>query len=254
MIFVTGDIHGSLDIAKLSAKQFPAGKQLTRSDYVIICGDFSLPFLPSDLYPEDVLITDKDYRASRNQYWKWMRWLNEKTFTILWLDGNHDNHPFWQAQPVTEWNGGLVNVHPLAENVIHLRRGEYYTIDGTTFWVMGGAASHDREGRVEGFNWWPEEVPSVQEQMHGLDTLAAHGNRVDYILTRTLPQSLMAAVCGKAYAPEPTQRYLDQIYANTEFKYWFCGHMHVDSDKPCYRIRELNDDIVQLEEAGHDPA
>ncbi|MCC8065107.1 MAG: metallophosphoesterase [Clostridiales bacterium] len=254
MFFVTGDTHGSLDIEKLSAKRFPAGKRLTRSDYVIICGDFGLPFLPSDVYPDTEFIPDKYARADRNQYRNWMRWLREKTFTVLWLDGNHDNHPFWQDQPVIEWNGGLVNIHPLAENVIHLKRGEYYAIDGTTFWVMGGAASHDRACRVEGLNWWPEEIPSYEERIHGLDTLAAHGNRVDYILTHTLPQSLMAAVCGKAYAPEPTQSYLDQIYANTEFKYWFCGHMHLDSDKPGYRIRALYDDIVQLEEAEYGPA
>ncbi|MCD8367587.1 MAG: metallophosphoesterase [Clostridiales bacterium] len=249
MFFVTGDTHGSFDLEKLSAKNFPEGKTLTRSDYVIVCGDFGFPFLPSDVYPDTEFIPDKHARASRSRYLKWMRWLSEKTFTVLWLDGNHDNHPFWDGQPVTAWNGGLVNLHPLAENVIHLRRGEYYTIDGTTFWVMGGAASHDREGRIEGYNWWPEEIPSYQERMHGLATLEARGNRVDYILTHTLPQSMMAAVCGKAYAPEPTQSYLDQIYANTEFRYWFCGHMHLHSDKPGYRIRVLFDDVVKLEEA-----
>lgn len=253
MFFVTGDTHGGIDIDKLSAKHFPEGKTLTRSDYVIVCGDFGLPFLPMDTSTDTEFVSDRDERASRNGYRKWMRWLSEKPFTLLWLDGNHDNHPFWNSQPVAEWNGGLVNFHPLAENVIHLKRGEYYTIDGTAFWVMGGAASHDRAKRTEGFNWWPEEIPSSQEMAHGRATLEAHGNKVDYILTHTLPQSLMAAVCGKAQPPEPTQSYLDQIYADTAFRYWFCGHMHMDRDRPDLRIRELNNDIVRLETAQGRP-
>ena len=42
MIFVTGDIHGSRDIQKLSASNFPMQPQLSREDFVIICGDFGL--------------------------------------------------------------------------------------------------------------------------------------------------------------------------------------------------------------------
>ncbi len=38
-IFFTGDIHGSIDIQKLNATNFPEGKNLTKDDYVIICGD-----------------------------------------------------------------------------------------------------------------------------------------------------------------------------------------------------------------------
>lgn len=40
MIYVTGDTHGVIDIGKLGFKNFPEGKNLTKNDYVIICGDF----------------------------------------------------------------------------------------------------------------------------------------------------------------------------------------------------------------------
>ena len=40
MIFVTGDTHIPLDISKLNSEQFPQQKELTKNDYVIICGDF----------------------------------------------------------------------------------------------------------------------------------------------------------------------------------------------------------------------
>lgn len=38
-IYVTGDIHLNHDSAKLNSTFFPEGKNLTKNDYVIICGD-----------------------------------------------------------------------------------------------------------------------------------------------------------------------------------------------------------------------
>ena len=40
MIYITGDTHIPVDIQKLSTKRFPEQKEMTKSDYVIICGDF----------------------------------------------------------------------------------------------------------------------------------------------------------------------------------------------------------------------
>lgn len=42
MFYITGDLHGEYDIHKLSSKRFPMGNNLTRDDYLIICGDFGL--------------------------------------------------------------------------------------------------------------------------------------------------------------------------------------------------------------------
>jgi len=40
MIYITGDTHIPYDIQKLSAKNFYEQRIMTKSDYVIICGDF----------------------------------------------------------------------------------------------------------------------------------------------------------------------------------------------------------------------
>ena len=42
MIFVTGDTHADIDIGKLAVKNFPRQKDLSKSDYLIVCGDFGL--------------------------------------------------------------------------------------------------------------------------------------------------------------------------------------------------------------------
>ena len=38
MIYVTGDCHGNFE--RFNASIFPEQKEMTKEDYVIICGDF----------------------------------------------------------------------------------------------------------------------------------------------------------------------------------------------------------------------
>jgi predicted phosphodiesterase len=40
VIFVTGDTHG--DFSRFAADRFPEQKELTKDDFVIICGDFGI--------------------------------------------------------------------------------------------------------------------------------------------------------------------------------------------------------------------
>ena len=40
MIFVTGDMHA--DPGRFSMENFPEQKEMTRNDYMVICGDFGL--------------------------------------------------------------------------------------------------------------------------------------------------------------------------------------------------------------------
>lgn len=71
MIYLIGDTHGHIELNKLSNKNFPEGKNLTKNDYVIILGDFGL------LWKND----------STFKYW--LDFLNNKNYTILFIDGNH---------------------------------------------------------------------------------------------------------------------------------------------------------------------
>ena len=73
MIYACGDTHGSIHINKLNELKFPQQKNLTKDDYVIICGDFGLVWYDNG---ED--------------YW-WREWLSKKNFTTLFVDGNHEN-------------------------------------------------------------------------------------------------------------------------------------------------------------------
>ena len=74
MIYITGDCHGEFN--KFSTAAFPEQKQMTKKDIVIVCGDFGG-------------IWDTDKNSQHESYW--LKWLDEKSYTTVFVDGNHEN-------------------------------------------------------------------------------------------------------------------------------------------------------------------
>lgn len=210
MIYLTGDTHIPIDISKLNMTNFPEQKNLTRDDYVIILGDFGLYWHK-----------DKTY-----EYWR--KWLQDKPFTILWIDGNHENYDWINTMSVSIWNGGKVHQDG---NIIHLMRGQIFNIDGKKFLTMGGAASYDKIYRTEGSSWWPQEVPSMQDIDKCYDNLEKVNNKVDYVLTHTCPYHLISPMFYlKPRGDLTTEQYLRGISCDLKYKAWFFGHWHKDRD------------------------
>ena len=71
MIYITGDTHGGFQ--RFGMKYFPNQKTMCREDYAIIAGDFG------GLWDD----------SPRETYW--LDWLEERPFTTLFVDGNHEN-------------------------------------------------------------------------------------------------------------------------------------------------------------------
>lgn len=67
--------------------------------------------------------------------------MEDKSFTTVFVDGNHENFDRLYSYPVKEWNGG--KVHEIRPSVLHLMRGEVFTIEDKKFFAFGGASSHD---------------------------------------------------------------------------------------------------------------
>ena len=124
MIYVTGDIHGEVDIHRLNSRQFLEQRHMDKGDYVIICCDVGCVWVGGQ--------TDR----------YWLNWLEAKPFTTLFVDGNHENFPLLEAYPQRAWQGG--QVHELRPSVLHLMRGQVFSLEGRRFFTMGGASSHDR--------------------------------------------------------------------------------------------------------------
>ena len=213
MIYLTGDTHGTIEIGKLSRANLAVKRvEPGEGDFVIILGDFGLVFAPDE--------------QSAEERW-WLKWLDEKPWTTLFIDGNHENFARLNALPEEEWRGG--RVHRVSESVLHLMRGQIFEIDGRSFFTMGGAASHDRQFRKEGRSWWPEELPSEEELARADAALDGCGRRVDYVLTHCAP-TLVQGRINPTFLPDRLTEYLQHVRDTTAFHRWYFGHYHVDRE------------------------
>ena len=164
------------------------------------------------------------------------------------MDGNHENFDRLYAYPVEEWHGG--KVHKIRPSVIHMMRGQVFEIDGKSIFTFGGASSHDIDGgilepegpdfkrkkrmldqdwrpyRINHVSWWSQELPTEEEMEEGRRNLAAHGNKVDFIVTHCCASSTQILLGGKLYRPDTLTAYLEEIRQNTSFRKWFFGHYH----------------------------
>ena len=212
---MTGDIHASYDIAKLSESCFDTAG-LTKDDYVIICGDFGLVW----------------NNSASEQYW--LRWLDARPFTTLFVDGNHEGFSLLNSLPETTWNGGAV--HQVATSVFHLKRGQMFNIDGYRIFTIGGATSseYDRTHRIQGETWFTEEIPNEQERAAALETLDAADWNCDFVITHCAPSSSAQGISEHTDRLEihPMDEYTDwlqTIQNRLTYRHWFCGHYHIDA-------------------------
>lgn len=207
MIYVTGDTHANLDIGKLSSRRFKEQKEMSKDDYLIVCGDFGLVWDGS----------------AREMYWQ--DWLTGRNFTTLWIDGNHENFDILYEFPLTDKFGG--KVREIAPDIYHLDRGQVLTIDGKKIFVMGGAKSHDREYRIEHISWWEQEMPTSAEMERAIEALDKCGWEVDYVITHCAPKSVQKMVCSW-YENDPLVSFLERVRTDLKFKRWYFGHYHID--------------------------
>lgn len=130
MIYITGDTHADFK-HRFNMINYPEQKCMTKDDYVIICGDFG------GVWDEG--------KESRNEK-HWLNWFESRSYTILFVDGNHENFDRLNNYPEKKWKGG--RIHELRPHVLHLMRGQVFEIDGKKLFTFGGAASHDISGGI----------------------------------------------------------------------------------------------------------
>lgn len=216
-IYVTGDTHGTNDFHKLSTEAFPVQTLLSRDDYVIICGDFG-----------------GVWNGTRKDDWV-LNWHNDKRYTTLFIDGNHENFDALERFPIEEWNGG--KIRRIRPNVLHLMRGQVFTFYGIKIFTFGGALSIDKMYRQAHISWWPQELPSKAEIDEAMDNLEKHDFTVDLVLTHTAPTRISKQLT-EYQIEDPTTRILDEFDLRLTFKRWYFGHFHIDKD--------LDDNFIAL--------
>lgn len=247
MIYITGDTHS--DFSKFTEENFPIQSEMTKDNYVIICGDFGG-------------VWTFEGESSREK--EALDWLNNKNFTTLFVDGNHENYTRLYNYPIEEWKGG--KVHKIRDSVLHLMRGEIFDIDNKKIFAFGGARSHDiQDGilnldeeekiyeyrkrgayfRIRDFSWWDLELPTNQEMENGIKNLEKVNYKVDYIISHCCPTSIQALI-NPIYKRDILTDYLQQISEKCTFKKWYFGHYH-DYKQVNSQFTLLYENIVPLE-------
>lgn len=237
MIFITGDTHGNFG-HRFNTENFPEQKEMTKDDFVIICGDYGG-------------VWDKEESREEKH---WFKWFEERSYTLLFVDGNHENFERLFEYPVKEWHGG--KVHEIRPHILHLMRGQVFELDGKKIFTFGGASSHDITGgilemddplfktkrklcekdyilyRINHVSWWEQELPSEEEMEEGCRNLAANDYSVDYIVTHCCSSSTQAMIGGHKYKPDKITTFLEEIKSRVKYKNWFFGHYHENRNLP----------------------
>lgn len=220
MIYVTGDIHGGIHIAKI--KEF--SKYATSDDILIICGDFGrVGFNRSDSY------------FIEQEYQKCINYLSQQKFTILFIDGNRENFDKLYKYPRVKKYGSWTR--QVSNNIYHLGRGEIYNINGVSIFTFGGATSPDSKKRIQGVTWWKQEEPNKMQRLKALQNLQEYNYEVDYVITHAAPYDFVSLMCNQVF-PCKAAELFNTWYKDINFKRWYFGHYHLDC--------EVNDNFTCL--------
>lgn len=236
MIYITGDCHA--DFSRFTKhKRMKLPFIFNEKDFVIVCGDFGL-------------LWRKDWTLEYN-----LDWLSRLPFTLLWVQGNHENYDMIAEYDIEQWNGGKVR-HIIRDKIILLERGQVFTIDGKKFFTFGGASSHDIQGgvldktdpnydilrqkaiinelpyRVIGESWWSQELPSEEEMQEGFVNLEKVDWKVEYVISHCCATSIQTIFDRKPCILESDilTDYFDKIEQKLQYTQWYFGHYHFESN------------------------
>lgn len=217
MVYIVGDRHGEED--GFSDGKLPGQSSWTSDDIVIVTGDFSY-----------VMRGEKNNLPERNK----LNALAQKPYSILFCDGNHEGFDYLEQYPEEIRFGAPVR--KIRHNIFWLQRGYIYTIEGHTFFTMGGAYSTDKAFRLKyqaicGERiWFHQELPTAEEYQRAIRNLKEHHLKVDYVISHTAPRSIIPRVTlgyPDSHDLELTG-FLDWIYHEVSIRHWYFGHFHTD--------------------------
>ena len=227
-IFITGDMHGSfIPFFGLHEKG-----EMNEEDVLIIAGDAGYVWDSDYIYKAETLA---------------------QLFpgTVAFIDGNHENHAILNAMETVVWNGG--KAHMVGERVMHLMRGELYSVCGCNIFTFGGARSSDKDRRTEGESWWKEEEPSEAETEYGSKMLMENLDEIDYVITHESPLfareffARAKEIDADYRLPDILDGWYEMISDGRRFQRWYFGHMHEDR-LITPKLRCVHNDILRIGE------
>lgn len=152
--------------------------------------------------------------------------LTKNKMTLMFVDGNHDNHHYLGSLPLDPDTG----LRPLTKRIHHIPRGFRWEWDEIKFLGLGGAHSVDRQSllRVPGVTWWPEETLS-----HADIGNAINGGSTDVMITHDCPSGVPIPGLDPSGFPkeeikasEEHSKLLRMVVESVKPRVLFHGHYH----------------------------
>ena len=111
--------------------------------------------------------------------------LNQWNIEMYFIDGNHENFNMLYEKKILEDNTRYIRDH-----ITYIPRGYRWDWHEVSFLALGGAVSIDKNHRIEGRSWWPEEALTDEDIL-----TAQSGGPVDVMFTHDSPASAPNSIC-----------------------------------------------------------
>ncbi len=207
MIYVTADTHGDMKRWK-----DPALRKLKKGDTLIVCGDFGF-------------IWDGSKKEKRN-----LEWIGKRKYTVVFVEGCHENYELLQEYPQTEWNGG--QVRRISGKLRLLLRGEVYDIDGERVLAFGGGVSPDADERMHQGHWWESEAVTEADAERADKNLSKTEDTVDFVVSHEPPLFIKNFLAVDEGEDGFVHYCLDKIARRCHFRRWYFGKYHMEKLVP----------------------
>ncbi len=191
-IMVLGDVHAKFG-------ELTALIKIEKPELILQCGDFG--FWPGKV----------NFSA-----------INNGNTVICWCDGNHENHD--KIGELLKTNGKERKPIEILPNILYCPRGSVIKLpDGRYVLFVGGAWSMDRHFRIEGHNWFSQEV------INDDDISALPDRNIDIIISHTVPNYFVTEYekWQKEAAKDISSKALDYVYDKYKPSKWYFGHWHI---------------------------
>ena len=201
-MIILGDTHAEWKMLNHEIDTYLRGDHIKKNKTldIIVCGDFG--YWPNfEKYSLDKINT----YGGRVQ--------------IYFCPGNHEN---WWSLPKTN---EITEVH---ENIFYCPFGSTKKFNGNNILFCGGAESTDKNVRSIGYDWFPEEVISLQD----MENLPKNNiDPIDVVISHTYPkiieEKLRVEWLYTNKNNDPSCKLLDYVFNMYNPKLWIFGHLHV---------------------------
>lgn len=154
----------------------------------------------------------------------------------MWIDGNHDNHELLSKRDEVNFGHDPYHVLWPTKWEKFLRTWEYKPRgsyeNGILF--VGGASSIDKQNRRQGFDWWPGEDISYEDEQRVLDTIEDVGpENIHTVISHDCPSGF-AMIDGLRFHQgdlacefdDSNRKFLEHVRQEVQPERWYFGHYH----------------------------